>query len=252
MVPTPPVAKHLDRIDLSLIQGTKVEQEPRQLSGAPPDWYNQAPAMTLGEQQRQLNVGDWVIRPHHMNFMVMLVSKQTLMRLDQERTNQIRNLVEMLRDRERVRTSEYESVRASFDQPDNPYQEIDQLVAAHPGMSDDERVALATEQVEAQPSALRVLLQMKAVLPAWTQEDMLRADRGPLPQEFAPNQARILWMRRQDARWRPVISGLTSTVSVDDAQMSHLNPRPVVIQEVEDANENPVENPEEHPDEGDH
>lgn len=231
MVQTPP---HPNRIDLSLIQGTKVEQEPKQLTGAPPDWYDQAPAMTIGEQQHQLNVGDWVIRPHHMNFMVMLVSKQTLIRIDQERTKEIRERVDLLRAREGVRTSEYQDMRSGFNQPGNPYQEVDQLVAAHPGMSDDERMELVTEQVDTQPSALRVLLRMKAVLPAWTEEDMLRADRGPVPEEFAPGEARILWMRRPDARWRPIISGAKGNVSVDDAQMSHLNPRAVVIQEVDD------------------
>ena len=231
MVQTPP---HPTRIDMSLIQGTKVEQEPKQLTGAPADWYNQAPAMTIGEQQHQLKVGDWIIRPHHMNFMVILVSKQTLIRLDQERSKEIRERVDLLRSREGVRTSAHQDVRANFNQPGDPYQEIDQLVAAHPGMNNNERVKLATEQVDAQPSALRVLLRMKAVLPAWTEEDMLRADRGPLPEKFAPDEARILWMRRPDARWRPIVTGMVGNVSVDDAQMSHMNPRPVIIQEVDD------------------
>lgn len=231
MVQTPP---HPNRIDLSLIQGTKVEQEPKQLTGAPPDWYDQAPAMTIGEQQHQLNVGDWVIRPHHMNFMVMLVSKQTLIRIDHERTKEIQARASLILAREGVRASQHEDIRAGFNQPGSEYQEVDQLVMARPEMSRDEMKQVAAGHVDAQPSALRVLLRMKAVLPAWTEEDMLRADRGPVPEEFAPGEARILWMRRPDARWRPIISGAKGNVSVDDAQMSHLNPRAVVIQEVDD------------------
>lgn len=177
-----------------------------------------------------LQPGDWVASPQHNGYLVRELSRQSIKTLEAKVRERVKELFETIDARVSVikRSGELNCIDGLTD--------IDAWVNANPAASSAEIAAHAELVAMAEPAPVRVMMRAAAghVAPAWADEPVLMADRGPIDSDVGGiGHERFLWARGADARWRPVIPGHSQRpqYAIGDETMSELNPATVTITE---------------------